>query len=364
MRLVGNQVIVLFALLLTISAQTPGTLQPGTLQPGTLQPGTVQPGTLQPGTVQPGTVQPGPIQPGNVQPGGLAPENPDEATFSTEVKVVNVLATVRTKAGQLITDLTKDDFSLAENKRPEEIRYFSRETDLPLTIGLLIDTSLSQGKVLDAERRASFQFVDQVLREGKDQVFVTQFDMAVMLRQKPTSRRQDLEQSLPYVDTPSNGELQLQRGGGTLLFDAVVQASRDVMSKLGNRKALIIMSDGGDNGSDQTVASAIEAAQRADTLIYSILFADPSYYGGFGADEGKTWMEQLAKATGGSYFEVSKKLSIGQIFGKIEQELRSQYNLGFVSDRPVRVSEFRTLQLTTKRKDLIVEARERYWAQR
>lgn len=359
MRFFAIPSVLFLAFLVPISAQPPGTLQPGTLQPGTLQPGTIPPGAVPPGTVPPGTVQPG-----TDQSGTLPPASPDEATFSTEVKVVNILATVRTKSGQLITDLGKDDFSLTENKRPEEIRYFSRETGLPLTIGLLIDTSLSQGKVLDAERTASFRFVDQVLREGKDQVFVTQFDMAVMLRQKPTSRRQDLEQSLPYVDTPSNSELQLQRGGGTLLFDAVVQASRDVMSKLGNRKALIIMSDGGDNGSDQTLASAIEAAQRADTLIYSILFADPTYYGGFGADEGKTWMERLAKETGGSYFEVSKRQSIGEIFGIIEQELRSQYNLGFVSDQPVRISEFRTLHLTAKRKDLVVEARDRYWAQR
>lgn len=359
MRLVSNRAVVLFLPLLAISAQTTQTLQPGTLQPGTLQPR-----PLQPGTVQPGSVEPGSVQPGTIQPGVPAPDNPGEATFSTEVKVVNILATVRTKSGQLITDLVKDDFSLTENKRPEEIRYFSRETDLPLTIGLLIDTSLSQGKVLDAERRASFQFVDQVLREGKDQVFVTQFDMAVMLRQKPTSRRQDLEQSLPYVDTPSNSELQLQRGGGTLLFDAVVEASRDVMSKLGNRKALIIMSDGGDEGSDETLASAIDAAQRADTLIYSILFADPTYYGGFGSPEGRMAMQRLAKETGGGYFEVSKRQGIGQIFGLIEQELRGQYNVGFVSDQPVRISEFRTLHLTTKRKDLVVEARERYWAQR
>lgn len=344
MQLAGHGAVLLLLPLLAISAQTTQTLQPGTLQPGTIQPGSVQPGTT--------------------QPRASIPDNPDEATFSTEVKVVNILATVRTKSGQLITDLAKDDFSLTENKRPEEIRYFSRETDLPLTIGLLIDTSLSQGKVLDAERRASFQFVDQVLREGKDQVFVTQFDMAVMLRQKPTSRRQDLEESLPYVDTPSNSELQLQRGGGTLLFDAVVQAARNVMSKLGNRKALIIMSDGGDNGSDETLASAIDAAERTDTLIYSILFADPTYYGGFGSEEGRAAMERLARETGGSYFEVSKKHSIGQIFGMIEQELRSQYSLGFVSDQPVRISEFRTLHLTTTRKDLIVEARERYWAQR
>jgi VWFA-related protein len=309
---------------------------------------------------------PGSVQtPGSVQaPGSIQTQERDEATFSTEVKVVSMLATVRTKSGQLVTDLTKDDFTLGENKRPQEIRYFSRESDLPLTIGLLVDTSLSQTRVLEAERAASFDFVDQVLREGKDKVFVTQFDMAVMLRQKPTSSRRDLEKSLPEVDTPSHGELQLQRGGGTLLFDAVVKASREIMSGLGNRKALIILSDGGDNGSDETVASAIEAAQRADTLIYSILFADPTYYGGFGSAEGKSAMQRLAKDTGGSFFEVSKRQTINQIFGVIEQELRSQYDLGFVSDQPVRISEFRTLQLTAKRKDLIVQARDRYWAQR
>jgi len=274
------------------------------------------------------------------------------------------LCTVRGKNNALIGGLEKADFHLLEDGKEQEIKYFTRETDLPLTIGLLVDTSLSQTKVLEAERAASFDFVDQVLREGKDKVFVTQFDMAVMMRQQPTSSRRDLEQSLPNVDTPSKGELQAQRGGGTLLFDAVVKASREVMSGLGNRKALIILSDGGDNGSDETLASAIEAAQRADTLIYSILFADSSYYGGFGSGEGKTAMQRLARETGGSFFEVSKKLNINQIFSVIEQELRSQYNLGFVSDQPVRISEFRTLQLTAKRKDLVVQARDRYWAQR
>jgi len=288
----------------------------------------------------------------------------DEPTFSTEVKVVNILATVRTKSGAIINDLTKDDFSLTENKRPQTIRYFSRESDLPLTIGLLVDTSMSQARVLENERSASFQFVDQVLREGKDTVFVTQFDMAVLTRQKLTSSRRDLEESLPSVDTPSRSELQAQRGGGTLLFDAVVKASREIMSSQRNRKALIILSDGGDNGSDETLASAIEAAQRADTLIYSIFYSDPGYYGGFGGGEGKTAMMRLAKETGGGFFEVSKKQNISEIYGIIEKELRSQYNLGFVSDQPIRVSEFRTLQLTVDKKDLIVQARDRYWAQR
>jgi len=296
-------------------------------------------------------------------PGKPASEQ-DQPTFSTDVKVVNILATVRTKAGQIINDLSKDDFAVTENKRPQDIRYFSRESDLPLTIGLMVDTSLSQTRVLESERSASFQFVDQVLREGKDKVFVTQFDMAVMTRQPLTSSRRDLEQSLPYVDTPSKSELGAQRGGGTLLFDAVVKASREIMTGQQNRKAMIILSDGGDNGSDETLTSAIEAAQRADTIIYSILFSDATYYGGFGDPGGKTYMQRLAKETGGGYFEVSKKLTINQIFGIIENELRSQYNLGFVSDQPVRISEFRNLQLTTKRKDLIVQARDRYWAQR
>src|SRR5580692_5825063 len=229
----------------------------------------------------------------------------DEATFTTDVKVVNILATVRTKSGQIVNDLTKDDFSILENGRPEAIKYFSRESDLPLTIGLMVDTSMSQARVLESERSASFQFVDQVLRDGKDKVFVTQFDMAVLTRQALTSSRHDLEQTLPFVDTPSKKELQAQRGGGTLLFDAVVRASREIMSGQRNRKAMVILSDGGDNGSDETLTSAIEAAQRADTIIYSILFSDATYYGGFGDPGGKTAMVRLAKETGGSFFQVS-----------------------------------------------------------
>ena len=288
----------------------------------------------------------------------------DEATFSTEVKVVNILATVRTKSGQLVNDLTKDDFHLAENGRPQKIRYFSRESELPLTIGLLVDTSMSQAKVLTSERSASFQFVDQVLRDGIDKIFVTQFDMAVLTRQPLTSSRRDLEESLPQVDTPSRHELEAQRGGGTLLFDAVVKACRETMAAQSNRKALIILSDGGDNGSDETLESAIEAAQKADTLIYSIYFSDPGFYGAFGDGGGKNIMKRLATETGGSFFEVSKKHDIGEIYGTIEHELRSQYYLGFVSDQPVRVSEFRKLELTVDRKNLVVQARDRYWARR
>jgi VWFA-related protein len=286
------------------------------------------------------------------------------ATFSTEIKVVNVLATVRTKSGEFTRNLSKDDFSLSENGHPQTIRYFSRETDLPLTLGLMVDTSLSQQRVLDAERAASFRFLDQVLRENVDQVFIMQFDFAIQLRERLTSSRRKLEETLALVDTPSRKELEVQRGGGTLLYDAVVMASQDIMQNQTNRKALIVLTDGVDFGSDATLETAIEAAQRADTLVYSILFSDSGYYGLLGGADGKKPLMRMSKETGGGFFEVSKKQSIEQIFAIIEDELRSQYNLGYVSDEPVRTSEFRSIQLSTKPKGLVVQARDRYWAKR
>jgi VWFA-related protein len=288
----------------------------------------------------------------------------DQPTFSTGVKVVNVLATVRTKKNEIVRDLTKDDFLLSENSRPQTIRYFSRESDLPLTVGLMIDTSMSQQRVLESERTASFRFLDQVLRESKDKLFVMQFDMAVLLRQPLTSSRRELEATLPYVDTPTRRDLSLQTGGGTLLYDAIVQASNTVLKNQNDRKAMIVLSDGGENGSTATLTDAIEAAQRSDALIYSILFSDSSYGGPsfFGGLDGKGILQKLSKETGASFYEVSKKQGIEQIYGAIQEELRSQYNLGFVSDQPNGISEFRTLKLSTKQKGLVVQYRERYWA--
>ncbi len=288
----------------------------------------------------------------------------DSATFSTSVKVVDLLAVVRAKKGEIISNLAKDDFTILENGRPQEIRYFSKETDLPLTIGLMVDTSMSQVKLLNAERTATFHFLDQVLREDKDQVFLMQFDMAVMMRQDLTPSRSKLEDKLALVDAPTRAELNQQTGGGTLLYDAVIEASKTTKDQR-NRKALIIMTDGVDTGSDQSLTAAIDAAQRADTLVYSILFSDPGAYGfSLSEPDGRKVLQHLSKETGGGFFEVSKKQGIEAIFGIIEQELRSQYSLGFVSDQPVRVSEFRTLQLVTREKGLVVQTRDRYWAQR
>jgi VWFA-related protein len=225
----------------------------------------------------------------------------------------------------------------------------------------MVDTSMSQQRVLDAERGASFRFLDQVLRENKDQVFIVQFDGTVRTAQSLTSSRAKLDNSLTYVDTPTRQQLRSGLGDGTLLYDAVINASDEFMKSRTGRKALIVLSDGVDNDSEATLADSIEAAHRADTLVYSIEFSDPSFPS-FGRD-GKGVLMRLAKETGGEFFEVSKKLDIDRIYALIQEDLRSQYSLGYVPDHPATVSEFRKIQLTVKRPGLVVQSRDRYWAE-
>jgi VWFA-related protein len=295
--------------------------------------------------------------------GAPALSGQEQPVFSTDVKVVNVLATVRNKTGSLIGNLSADDFVLAEDGRPQTIRYFARDTDLPLTLGLLVDTSASQRRVLDAERGASMRFLDQVVREQKDQVFLMQFDSAVQVRHSLTSAVGKLEDALAYVDSETMSQLRMQQGGGTLLYDAVAQAANDIMQKQKGRKAVIVLSDGVDFGSYGSLQDAIEAAQRSEMLIYSILYSDPGAYGIFGGGpDGRRVLQRLSEESGGGFFEVSKKLPLDRIFDLLQEELRSQYSIGYVSDKPVTISEFRAIQLTARQKGLIVQARRRYWA--
>ena len=230
-----------------------------------------------------------------------------DSTFSTDVNLVSVYATVRDSKGRIVRNLAKDDFSLSEDGRPQTIRYFSQESGLPLTLGLLVDTSMSQRRVLGKERDASYRFLDQVLREDKDQAFLIHFDREVELLQDLTSSRKKLESALGQMQAP---ELQRppgggggyggggrggrgggggggHRGGGTSLYDSVLLASDELMKKQSGRKAVIALTDGVDNGSKVTLTSAIESAQRADTLVYSILFADAEAYGGGGFGGGR-----------------------------------------------------------------------------
>jgi VWFA-related protein len=222
----------------------------------------------------------------------------------------------------------------------------------------MVDTSTSQIKVIEGERGASFRFIDHILRENKDKIFILQFDMAVMMKQPLTDSRPKLEEALSLVDIPT--EKQLRAGGwapGTILYDAVVQASKDTMQKQQGRKAMILLTDGVDTGSDHSLNDAIEAAQRADSLIYSIYFSAEG-------PTGRPVLKRMSQETGGNFFEMSKKQTFEQIFDQIQDELRGQFNIGYVSDTPVRISEFRKLQVMVNQKGLSVQSRDRYWAQR
>lgn len=320
--------------------------------------------------------------------------------IAVEVKTVSVLATVRDKHGKIISNLAKDDFQLDEDGRPQTINYFAYESDLPLRLGLLVDTSLSQRRLIDQERSASYSFLDHLLREGKDLAFVIHFDREVELLQEFTPSRPKLQAALQALQTRQveggggggrgsggangggggGGRSRGSHGGGTLLYDAIYLASDELMSKEQGRKALIILSDGVDHGSKETMAEAIATAQRADTVIYSILFADEeenSRPGGFGmgghggghggrfprqeqSPEGKKILEQISKETGGHTFKVSKKETVDAIYAQIVEELRNQYSLAYTPDMG-NTPGYHKIHLVAKPKDLVVQARDGYY---
>src|SRR5580704_12758574 len=202
-------------------------------------------------------------------------------TINVDARLVNLPVVVRDKKGALIQNLGKDEFVLQVDGKPQTIRYFDKDTNLPLTLGLLVDTSASQRDVIDEERSASSTFLDQMLTTPKDKAFIMQFATETELLQDITSSRPLLQAALKEIDTPgrssgSSGDDTSGRrprgGGGTVLYDALFLASDELMSKQTGRKAVIILSDGGDRGSRETLVKSIEAAQRADTIIYAIYF--------------------------------------------------------------------------------------------
>jgi VWFA-related protein len=275
-----------------------------------------------------------------------------EATFSTGVSVVSVLVTVRDKQGRLVQGLAQDDFTLEEDGRPQIIRYFSKQAGLPLTLGLLVDVSGSQRTVLAEQRRASRQFLDQVLRGPQDRGFFVRFD-----------RRVELIQDLSLLD------LDMQNNGaqGTALYDAIVFAARRIAGQAG-RKALIVLSDGFDTSSSATLSAAVETAQRADALVYSVRFLDrdvfafevPTSQGGSPVPrEGRKALERIARETGGTYFDLTAAETLDRIYSRIEDQLRNQYSLGFT---PVNSHRgYRKIRVGVKRKGLTVSARDGYF---
>lgn len=284
------------------------------------------------------------------------------ADFSSIVDLVTVFATVHDRDGVIAKNLKRDDFVLKEDGVEQTIRYFSRESDLPLTVGLLVDTSTSQAYVLEPERSASYKFLDQVLREDTDRAFVAHFDIQVEVSQNFTSSRKALAAALT--------ELQVSRRISTLLYDAIRQCSENQMRPMQGRKAFILLSDGVDYRSRNSLETAIEYAQRADTIIYSILFADPvspkhpvrSAIDAMVRGRGRRVMRRLAAETGGAFFEVSKDHSLEWIYAQIEAALRNQYNIGYTPLRPRVAGQYRKIRLTTKRPGLVVQARDGYYS--
>jgi VWFA-related protein len=307
----------------------------------------------------------------------------DNPVFSSDVKVVNILATVRTKGGEIVADLTKDDFLLSEDNRPQSIRYFSRETNLPLILGLLVDTSGSQRGVLGEEETASYRFLDEVLREDVDKTFLAHFDFDTELLQDLTPSKEKLRRALQNMEVPEPGAWRGYggyggrggrggggAGGGTTLYDAVYLAADEIMRHQQGRKAVILLTDGVDHGSRVSIGTAIEQAQRADTLIYSIMFEGEEGGGGiagFGripidmGPDGYKVLQKMSRETGGGFFEVSRKLGIDAIYKRIEEELRSQYSIGYSPDVPPSGAGFRAISLKARRKDLVVQARQGYY---
>lgn len=348
----------------------------------------------------------------SAQQSTTSPSTTQQPKIAVEVKTVSILATVRDKHGKLVSDLKKDAFQLEEDGKPQTIDYFAKESDLPLRLCLLVDTSLSQRRVLEQERNASYAFLDKLLRPEKDVAAVINFDYDVTLLQDFTSSRPKLQAALQQLETPQRDSQSSGQGGqggpgsggqqgggygghgrggrgggGTHLYDAVYLASDELMSKQQGRKALIILSDGVDIGSKESVTQAIETAQRADTVVYSILFADEEAYGnfhghgggmgpygGYGGHgghggqhpqqerpDGKKILEQISKMTGGRLFEVSKKEAVDKIYAEIDEELRNQYSIGYTPAKDLEAG-YHKITLTTNNKDLKVQARDGYYS--
>lgn len=297
----------------------------------------------------------------------------DEApTFSTEVNVVTLLATVRDRDGRLITDLTRQEFELEEEGRRREIRYFSAESDVPLTLGLLFDLSGSQRDVIDAQRTAARTFLDQVLQleaatSSGDQAFLVGFNRAVQLIEAPTAAGEILEEGLGRLSIPGDSAGTLaQRAEGTALFDAI-RGAASVFRRQSGRKAIVVISDGIDTASTTSRDEAIEAAQRADAIVFPIRVFDQDVFrfniSGPARDNlrrGERDLREVAEKTGGTVFDIAGETTLAEGFAQLSQELRSQYSLGFTPTGSG--NGYRELRLKTTRRGLTVRTRDGYYA--
>jgi VWFA-related protein len=292
-------------------------------------------------------------------------------TLKVNVNLVSLYYTVHDKHGALIPTLTKDDFTILEDKVPQTIKNFAAQSDQPLTLGILLDTSGSQQNVLPLEQQAGSAFLERILR-SKDEAFLLSFDVNVDLLSDYTNSPRALERAM------NKAQINVGTGGlggplptsgtprGTLLYDAVYLAAHEKLTQETGRKALIILSDGEDQGSQEKLEGAIEAAQRANSLIYVILIADRAFYGrgiytmGYTGDAA---MSKLAEQTGGRVINVGNNGNkLEAAFDAIEQELRTEYVASYTPTNTKLDGSYRKVDINVKGDGLKAQARKGYYA--
>jgi Ca-activated chloride channel family protein len=269
-----------------------------------------------------------------------------------QVNLVNVLFTVVDKKGRLISNLSKDDFSVFENGKQQQIRFFGRETNLPLRIGILIDTSNSIRLRLQFEQESAIDFLYDTVRPDTDRAFVVGFDVEPVMIQDYTDD----------LDKLKEGIHSLQAGGGTGLYDAIYYACKEKMVYTPQpepylRRVLIVVSDGQDNFSEHSREEALSMAQKAEATIYAI----STNWTGMEA-RGDKVLRYLAKETGGEFFFNTQESQMESDFKHIANELRSQYSLAYVSTNAAHDATFRKISIRTDKKDFRVQAKPGYFA--
>jgi VWFA-related protein len=292
-------------------------------------------------------------------------EGLDTQTLKVNVNLVNIYFSVRDKNG-FITNLHKDDCSIYENKELQKTKNFTQEKNLPLTIGILLDTSGSQMNVLPMEQQAGAEFLKDVLTP-KDEAFLISFDINVDLLADYTNSPREIKRAIDKASINTGAGTGSVTGNGqargTLLYDAVYLAAHDKLHQEAGRKILILLTDGGDQGSQETLKTATEAAQKANAIIYVILIADRGFYSGFGMGySGEGDMERLAKDTGGRVINVgSNGKKLQDAFDQIQDELRTQYLASYTPINLKADGTFRTLNITCQAGQK-VQARKGYYA--
>jgi len=302
-------------------------------------------------------------QPGPVEDLG------QETVIRLDVNLVNITCSVRDRQGRLVPGLTKDDFIIKEDGKEQTIKNFARETDLPLTMGLLVDVSPSQERLIEVEKEAATRFFQSVLKK-KDLAFLISFGSEAELLQDLTSSPRLLAEGLGGLRVNASvGGLDsgpvptMNHPRGTVLYDAVYLAARERLRNQVGRKALILITDGVDQGSRVTVDEALRAAHMTDAVVYAIDYYDPrayAGYGGFGGDDRGLW--RIVEQTGGRVFKVSKKHPLPEIFDQLQEELRTQYSLSYTPPQSDKNGDFHRIDVGVKQKGMKVQARRGYFS--